>query len=109
MKFFFFFFFAPRRSEEKVRFSETDSSKQGFLTNAFPQKPSIELAGFSITRHWYDVQAGVNDSFTVYRPADQQTFTVTIPPSWYTINQNNVGSGTTIDDALTALLTNILG
>ena len=83
--------------------------KDSAVSNLPPQKTSIELAEFSINRNWYDVQVNVNDSFTVYRAVDQQTFTITIPPGWYTINQNNVGAGTTIDDALTTLLTNIVG
>jgi hypothetical protein len=81
----------------------------GLIKESSVQKTSIELAEFSINRHWYDVQAGVNDSFTVYRAVDQRSFTITLPPGWYTINENNVGAGTTINDALTSLLTNIVG
>jgi hypothetical protein len=32
---------------------------------------SIELVEFAITRLWYDVQTGINDTFSVYRVADQ--------------------------------------
>ena len=67
-------------------------------------KTSIELAEFAINRMWYDVQAGVNDTFNVYKADTMNTFTITIPPGWYTVNQDNVAAGTRMELELTALL-----
>jgi hypothetical protein len=39
---------------------------------------SVDLES-AFTRLWYDVQTGINDTFQVYRVADQTTFTITIP------------------------------
>jgi hypothetical protein len=47
-----------------------------------PPRTLIELVEFAITRLWYDVQTGINDTFQVYRVADQRTFTITIPQGW---------------------------
>ncbi len=77
-------------------------------TSAQPDT-SIELAEFAIPRMWYDVQTGVNDSFRVYRALTMNTYTITIPPGWYTIGEDNVGSGVAIEPVLIALLNNTVG
>lgn len=81
----------------------------GLIKDNTPQKTTIELAEFSITRLWYDVQAGVNDSFNVLRASDNQTFKIVIPAGWYTIGQDNVGAGVQIENTLVSLLTNNVG
>jgi hypothetical protein len=102
-------FFSSRNRDTGTPSDLSFTFPNGLIKESSVQKTSIELAEFSINRHWYDVQAGVNDSFKVYRAVDQQTFTITLSPGWYTINKNNPGAGTTIDNALTSLLTNIVG
>jgi len=77
-------------------------------SSSFPSTTSIELSEFSVTRLWYDVQAGVNDSFNVYRSSDMQTFTITLPAGWYSINQDYPGSGTTLENQLASLLTSVV-
>jgi hypothetical protein len=73
-------------------------------------KDSIELVEFAISRLWYDVQTGINDTFQVYRMADQTTFTITIPQGWYTIGgQDTVATGVAIEPVLAALLTATVG
>jgi hypothetical protein len=42
-------------------------------TSTVPPRVSIELVEFAITRLWYDVQTGINDTFSVYRVVDQRT------------------------------------
>jgi hypothetical protein len=75
-----------------------------------PPRVSIELVKFAITRLWYDVQTGINDTFQVYRVADQTTFKITIPQGWYTIgNQDTVATGVAIEPVLAALLTATVG
>jgi hypothetical protein len=79
-------------------------------TSAVPPKVSIELVEFAITRLWYDVQTGINDTFQVYRVADQRTFTITIPQGWYTIGrQDTVATGVSIEPILEILLTVVVG
>jgi len=78
-------------------------------TASVQPKTSIELAEFAVSRLWYDVQAGVNDAFRVYSVAANTTYTITIPPGWYTIDQDNVGTGVAIEPVLANLLTNTVG
>jgi hypothetical protein len=75
-----------------------------------PPRVSIELVEFAITRLWYDVQTGINDTFQVYRVADQRTFTITIPQGWYTVGrQDTVATGVAIEPILEILLTVVVG
>jgi hypothetical protein len=79
-------------------------------TSIVPPRVSIELVEFAITRLWYDVQSGINDTFQVYRVADQTTFTITIPQGWYTVGgQDTVATGVAIEPVLAALLTASVG
>jgi hypothetical protein len=80
------------------------------LHRIVPPRVSIELVEFAITRLWYDVQTGINDTFQVYRVADQTTFTITILQGWYTIGgQDTVATGAAIEPVLAALLTATVG
>jgi hypothetical protein len=79
-------------------------------TSAVPPRVSIELVEFAITRLWYDIQTGINDTFQVSRVADQTTFTITIPQGWYTIGGvDTVATGVAIEPVLAALLTATVG
>jgi hypothetical protein len=58
----------------------------------------------------YDVQTGINDTFQVYRVADQTIVTITLPQGWYTVGgQDTVATGVAIEPVLAALLTATVG
>lgn len=78
-------------------------------TASTPPRTSIELAEFALCRFWYDVQPGFNDSFRVYSVAANQSYTINIPPGWYTVGQDTISSGVAIEPVLTNLLTTIVG
>lgn len=84
-------------------------SNESFTRGPRFQEAYLQLAEFNIVRNWFDVQANVNDRFSVLNTFTNVTTNIVIPPGNYTLGAASFSNGQSLPNTLQNLLTSRLG